>query len=187
METAIEPYIDPRDRTAYLLIHTYNDFPSEGGKIWLTGLSLNYPRWRVRMRILIMLFMVALPIASAAADQYRIVPYGTSKPEGSQLETVWRAAVINESRPGLAYCEAITKLSAGDSVVSVKCRAQKLTGGSPPVGEVVPHGISNSLFETGGAPPWWGIDQSGALSFCQRNAKPLNTFSCASALIPTEP
>ena len=61
------------------------------------------------MRILIALFMVALPVASAAADQYTIVPYGTSKPEGSQLETIWRAMVINESRPALAYCQAVTK------------------------------------------------------------------------------
>jgi hypothetical protein len=139
------------------------------------------------MGILIALLMVALPIASAAADQYSIVPYGTSKPEGSQLETIWRVVVINESRPGLAYCQAVTKISSGASVVSVKCRAQKLTSGSPPVGQVVPHGISNSLFETGGAPPWWGIDQSSALSFCHSNVKPLNTFSCASTAIPSEP
>ena len=139
------------------------------------------------MRILIALFLVALPIASAAADQYTIVPYGTSKPEGSQLETIWRAVVINASKPGLAYFQAVTKISSGASVVSIKCRAQKLADGSPPVGQVVPHGISNSLFETGGAPPWWGIDQSGALSFCHSNVKPLNTFSCASTPIPTEP
>ena len=139
------------------------------------------------MRILIALFMSALPIASAVADQYSIVPYGTSKPEGSQLETIWRAVVINQSKPGLAYCQAVSKSSSGSSVVSLKCRAQKLTDGSPPVGQIVPHGISNSLFETGGAPPWWGIDQSGALSFCHSNVKPLNTFSCASTPIPTEP
>ena len=139
------------------------------------------------MKTLIALLMVALPIASAAADQYSIVPYATSKPEGPQLETIWRAVVINESKPGLAYCQAVTKVSSGPSVVSVKCRAQKLTSGSPPVGQVVPHGISNSLFETGGAPPWWGIDQSSALSFCHSNVKPLNTFSCASTAIPSEP
>ena len=139
------------------------------------------------MRILIALLMAALPIASAAADQYSIVPYATSKPEGAQLETIWRAVVINESKPGLAYCQAVTKVSSGPSVVSVKCRAQKLTTGSPPVSQIVPHGISNSQIETGGAPPWWGIDQTGALSFCHSNVKPLNTFSCASTPIPSEP
>ena len=139
------------------------------------------------MKTLIALLMVALPIASAAADQYSIVPYATSKPEGAQLETIWRAVVINESKPGLAYCQAVTKVSSGPSVVSVKCRAQKLTTGSPPVSQIVPHGISNSQIETGGAPPWWGIDQTGALSFCHSNVKPLNTFSCASTPIPSEP
>ena len=139
------------------------------------------------MRILIALMMVVLSIASASADQYSIVPYATSKPEGAQLETIWRAVVINESRPGLAHCQAVTKISSGASVVSVKCRAQKLTSGSPPVAQVVPHSISNSLIETGGAPPWWGIDQTGALSFCHSNVKPLNTFSCASTPIPSEP
>ena len=139
------------------------------------------------MKTLIALLMVALPIASAAADQYSIVPYATSKPEGPQLETIWRAVVINESKPGLAYCQAVTKVSSGPSVVSVKCRAQKLTTGSPPVSQIVPHGISNSQIETGGAPPWWGIDQTGALSFCHSNVKPLNTFSCASTPIPSEP
>jgi hypothetical protein len=139
------------------------------------------------MRILIALLMAVLSIASASADQYSIVPYATSKPEGSQLETLWRVMVIDESRPGLAYCQAITKLSSGASVVSVKCRGQKLTSGSPPLGQVVAHGIANSLFETGGAPPWWGIDQSGALSFCASNTNPPNTFSCASTPIPSEP
>jgi len=139
------------------------------------------------MKTLIALLMAALPIASAAADQYSIVPYATSKPEGAQLETIWRAVVINESKPGLAYCQAVTKVSSGPSVVSVKCRAQKLTTGSPPVSQIVPHGISNSQIETGGAPPWWGIDQTGALSFCHSNVKPLNTFSCASTPIPSEP
>ena len=139
------------------------------------------------MKTLIALLMAALPIASAAADQYSIVPYATSKPEGPQLETIWRAVVINESKPGLAYCQAVTKVSSGPSVVSVKCRAQKLTTGSPPVSQIVPHGISNSQIETGGAPPWWGIDQTGALSFCHSNVKPLNTFSCASTPIPSEP
>ena len=139
------------------------------------------------MKTLIALLMAALPIASAAADQYSIVPYATSKPEGAQLETIWRAVVINESKPGLAYCQAVTKVSSGPSVVSVKCRAQKLTTGSPPVSQIVPHGISNSQIETGGAPPWWGIDQTGALSFCHSNVKPLNTFSCASTAIPSEP
>ena len=139
------------------------------------------------MKTIIALLMVALPIASAAADQYSIVPYATSKPEGAQLETIWRAVVINESKPGLAYCQAVTKVSSGPSVVSVKCRAQKLTTGSPPVSQIVPHGISNSQIETGGAPPWWGIDQTGALSFCHSNVKPLNTFSCASTPIPSEP
>src|SRR5262249_35666625 len=85
---------------------------------------------RLHMRTLIALLMAALPIASAAADQYSIVPYATSRPEGAQLETIWRAVVINESRPGLAYCQAVTKISSGASVVSIKCRAQKLTSGS---------------------------------------------------------
>jgi hypothetical protein len=155
--------------------------------IWFPAWFPKSQQRRQKMRVLIALLMAVLPVASAAADQYSIVPYGTSKPEGSQLETIWRVVVVNESRPGLAYCQAVTKMSSGDSVVSVKCRAQKLTNGSPPVGQVVVHGTPNSLFETGGAPPWWGIDQTGALSFCHSNVKPLNTFSCASTPIPSEP
>jgi hypothetical protein len=139
------------------------------------------------MKIVIALLIAVLPIASAAADQYRIIPYATSKPEGSQLETLWRVMVINETKPGLAYCQAITKISSGPAVEQVKCRGQKLTSGSPPVSQIVAHSPSVSLFETGGPPPWWGIDQTGALSFCYGNANPPNTFSCASASIPTEP
>src|SRR5579885_2598503 len=102
------------------------------------------------MRILIALLIAVLPIASAAADQYNIGPYAAATPEGAQLETLWRAMVINESKPGLAFCQATTKISSGACVVSVKCRGQKLASGTPPISQVVPHGIPNAGFETGG-------------------------------------
>jgi hypothetical protein len=140
------------------------------------------------MKTLIALLISVLSIATAAADQYNIIPYATSKPEGSQLETLWRVMVINESKPELAYCQATTKIYSGDCVVSVKCRGQQLKSGSPPVGQVTPHGIPNeTVFQIGGSPPWWGIDQTGALSFCCRNSNPPNTFSCASTPIPAGP
>jgi hypothetical protein len=44
METAMEPRIYPQDRTAYLLIDPYNDYLSEGGKIWPRGWSWSPPR-----------------------------------------------------------------------------------------------------------------------------------------------
>ena len=139
------------------------------------------------MKIVVALVIAVLSIESAAADQYRIIPYATSKPEGSQLETLWRAMVINETKPGLAYCQATTKITSGPSVASLKCRGQKLTNGSPPVSQIVSHSSPTSLLETGGPPPWWGIDQTGALSFCYGNANPPNTFSCMSTSIPAEP
>ena len=140
------------------------------------------------MRIFIALSVAVLSIASAAADQYSIVPYATAKPEGSQLETWWSVMVINESKPGLAYCQAVTRIYSGECAVSVKCRGQKLSGGSPPVGQVVAHGMPNeAVFQIGGPPPWWGIDQAGNLSFCCSNYNPPNTFACKSTPIPTEP